>query len=1339
MKRINAVLICTAVLPLMSAMSVSAQYWLEPMKKVNESFDGNPGYVAQFGDSITNSNAFWSIVDWTYPDKFISGEGKDGADGLPKVPEGKRWRDIIKGAKGKGPENGNQSGWRIAQLLPAVETVLARENPEAAIIMIGTNDIGGLKGVPKEYEAGLRKIIDKCIVAHCIPILNTIPPRRNHMEAVAAVNEVVKKLAMEYKIPLVDYCGEILRRHPEDWDGTLIDKDGVHPSNPSKQSADLSEANINSNGYPLRTWMNFMMFREVYLKIMSAPKPFSELIGNVEEIGNGIICPVTADTEVSYYLDASDNERIWNWGKSEKIKFKGYEEFLLLDFDTSKVPRKSKIKKATLYLGRTENCVIPVVGVTTISSPWAEGTGRGWDSNKPDLAEQGAQSKGGATLDYAVYPDKRWIPGNEKSNFKCVTFSEGGSIYGYVNSGWAKGKDANSKTPEYSSVELPADIAQAIMVDGDTWGIALSEEKGQRAYCKGYRKVPNPNHFVYSRESSRPPFLLVETDGTDTVAPSAVTEISARPGTEAGGMVLDWKCPGDDGSSEGRALGYFVHLSTDRLDEKSLTQENLLPRSRTYRPMEAGKKQTFWIDDLKPGTEYNFAVIAYDKAGNKSPAAFIKGKTREAKNVELKPFASIIEKGAPAENKDMKVWASPSNSVVNPQTGAELDAGNYKGQLSAGGYQDGNEVWNGKMKEIVLFAGSNDFTGFQIHVMNKTLSELNGIELKLSDLMESGSVSATAKLIVMSSENPSGFQAEMAKLMEQDRKLAEAVFSDVKKLNELKKKQTENPMEFFVEMEAVKKNDKAAYDRWMFLIGGGKGGAAGKGIPACSSEIFWLWSLKDKEGLWYPDAMIPFTDSVGIPSASNKIEGQRLQSFYMDIFVPHKTKPGLYTGTLDIGTPESPITVPVKLTVWNYELPDELTFFSEMNGYNYPQFNKDSMNEGVFNLHRLAHRNRLNTNILPYSHNGNWTVPQFEPLSAEGTGKNIVIGNLNAIDKSFGPLLNGTAFKNNPRKNVPVTGFYLPLYEQWPCDLSKGYKLDQQADSLDIRKDFSSDYRIGWQKAAADIGKFIKDKGWSKPLFQLYLNNKYIMSETVFWCLDEPVYRDDFLCLEMFNDMTRIAFSQLSTDIKVNFRVDLSRIEESKDMLDKTDLLVMAQANIREFPTIVRDHFRNYIRNSDGKAQKLWVYGGTSKISDSNTSNRGFSIASYFLDANGVVPWLAIGTEKSWDTAEDAENAVFYPAWDRWEHNGCYGSLRMKSFRDGQQDAEYLNLLLAKLDVTRTDLKPSISKVVSIEGTVKKANELDAGRVSFKDMTPDKLELLRRSIGYNIDIANGGK
>ena len=33
-------------------------YWVEPMQTLNAGFNGNPGYVAQFGDSITFSLAF---------------------------------------------------------------------------------------------------------------------------------------------------------------------------------------------------------------------------------------------------------------------------------------------------------------------------------------------------------------------------------------------------------------------------------------------------------------------------------------------------------------------------------------------------------------------------------------------------------------------------------------------------------------------------------------------------------------------------------------------------------------------------------------------------------------------------------------------------------------------------------------------------------------------------------------------------------------------------------------------------------------------------------------------------------------------------------------------------------------------------------------------------------------------------------------------------------------------------------------------------------------------------------------------------------------------------------
>src|SRR4051812_3196102 len=80
--------------------------WVSAMKKVREGFKGTPGYVAQFGDSITYTMAFWKPMSWSDPDQYL----KD--DGLPKHPD-KPWKQIIKGAgdEGKGADAANYSGW----------------------------------------------------------------------------------------------------------------------------------------------------------------------------------------------------------------------------------------------------------------------------------------------------------------------------------------------------------------------------------------------------------------------------------------------------------------------------------------------------------------------------------------------------------------------------------------------------------------------------------------------------------------------------------------------------------------------------------------------------------------------------------------------------------------------------------------------------------------------------------------------------------------------------------------------------------------------------------------------------------------------------------------------------------------------------------------------------------------------------------------------------------------------------------------------------------------------------------------------------------------------------
>lgn len=236
--------------------------WVEPMRKIHEGFEGDQNYVAQFGDSITTSLAFWSPLGWDDPEQYLPDD-----DGLPKKPSGKRWRDVIQGVRDKGSALGNDGGWRVGNILQVQAKVLKDKRPAAAIIMVGTNDVRGNK-VPAGYGEGLAKIVDNCLAAKCIPLLTTIPPMRDHDRAVGEANAIIQKLAAERKIPLIDYHAAILERRPgQAWDKTLISADGVHPS--AGKTNVYSAENLKNDGYALRNWVTFLKFREVYFYVLA--------------------------------------------------------------------------------------------------------------------------------------------------------------------------------------------------------------------------------------------------------------------------------------------------------------------------------------------------------------------------------------------------------------------------------------------------------------------------------------------------------------------------------------------------------------------------------------------------------------------------------------------------------------------------------------------------------------------------------------------------------------------------------------------------------------------------------------------------------------------------------------------------------------------------------------------------------------------------------------------------------------------------------------------------------------------------------------------------------------
>lgn len=228
----------------------AAPDWVEAMRAVHSKGMGAKGSVSQIGDSITYTKAFLAPAAWEKP------------EGFPAAAERIDFRLIN---QRKGPEHGNYSGWTAGQGREKIAAVLAAEKPELAVIMFGTNEI--TKGVGlADYEKNLAAIVDACLASGCVPILSTIPPYPNRPGKAEAINEVVRKLARDRKLPLVDFHAAIVARRPDDaWNGTLLGKNDVHPT--GGKNLDFSDENLKNCGYALRNYVTLQVMEEVVSKV----------------------------------------------------------------------------------------------------------------------------------------------------------------------------------------------------------------------------------------------------------------------------------------------------------------------------------------------------------------------------------------------------------------------------------------------------------------------------------------------------------------------------------------------------------------------------------------------------------------------------------------------------------------------------------------------------------------------------------------------------------------------------------------------------------------------------------------------------------------------------------------------------------------------------------------------------------------------------------------------------------------------------------------------------------------------------------------------------------------
>jgi hypothetical protein len=254
--------------------AVRDEYWVEAMARVHKRFKGEPGTFAQFGDSITVSMAFWApLADQP---KGLSQDDSLTLNRVKKYMRSDCWRGW------RGPEFGNQGGMTVRWAHENIDGWLKKLNPEVALIMFGTNDIGQVDAT--EYRQKMQQVVQRCLDNGTVVILNTIPPRSGKLQESKELAEIVKALAKEAKVPVVNYFDEVLKRRPTDWDGaaekfksipggeyevpTLISGDGVHPSAPSQFDHDFSQEALSANGYALRSYLVLHAYGRVIERVL---------------------------------------------------------------------------------------------------------------------------------------------------------------------------------------------------------------------------------------------------------------------------------------------------------------------------------------------------------------------------------------------------------------------------------------------------------------------------------------------------------------------------------------------------------------------------------------------------------------------------------------------------------------------------------------------------------------------------------------------------------------------------------------------------------------------------------------------------------------------------------------------------------------------------------------------------------------------------------------------------------------------------------------------------------------------------------------------------------------
>jgi hypothetical protein len=482
-------------------------------------------------------------------------------------------------------------------------------------------------------------------------------------------------------------------------------------------------------------------------------------------------------------------------------------------------------------------------------------------------------------------------------------------------------------------------------------------------------------------------------------------------------------------------------------------------------------------------------------------------------------------------------------------------------------------------------------------------------------------------------------------------------------------------------------------------------------LPKLKAEIGALRTVPTPKGP-LPDPLIPLEKPTTLPLTEDAAVGAKSAGVIVELYIPKDAPPGAKEGTLEIVSGKSQLDLQLDLNVWNFEIPDRLSFIPELNCYGLPEDE-----EGYY---RLAHKHRCVLNRVPYSQRGTMADGMAPVIKGDEF-------DWSAWDKRFGKYFDGSAFADLPRAGVPLELFYLPMHENWPAKMEGNYNGSYWADEA-----FPPAYRQAFVEATRKCAEHVAEKKWTGTLFHGFLNNKVDFKKNGWsrasspWLLDEPAHWQDFHALKFFGEAfaegRAAAASKFPPGLPIPllYRCDISRPEWQRDALDAVlDYNVVAGQPFDKFRDIVLDR-------KDRHGQIVMVYGTANDITANNVQGAAWGVAVWCQGGDGILPWQTIGTADSWKQADQL--SLLYPGAGAGSKTPI-PSVRLKAYLRAQQDAELLRMVAEAAGVGRGRLRLPVQYGLSAQKISTGAAGEDAGVMDFQNVTADRLGRLRKRLG----------